>query len=113
MNPALSPTTTGTLPSRSLSAFTSSMTCASVTTVRITSTSFSTGAGLKKCMPTTWAGRWVATEISVTDSEDVLVARMASGAVIASSSAKICCLSSSFSGTASIDEVAVGEVLEP
>ena len=101
MKPALSPTTTGTLPRRSVSAFTSSMTSTSVTTVRITSTSFSTGAGLKKCIPTTCAGRCVATEISVTESEDVLVASMASGAVMRSSSVKIFCFSSRCSGTAS------------
>ena len=66
------------------------------------STSFITGAGLKKCMPMTWLGRWVATEISVTDSEQVLVARIASGVQTRSSSAKIRCLRSRCSGTASM-----------
>ena len=51
MKPALSPMTTGILPSRSARALTSSTTASSVTTVRMTSTNFSTGAGLKKCMP--------------------------------------------------------------
>ena len=86
---------------RTAKASTSSSTCASVTTVPMTSTSFCTGAGLKKCMPTTRDGRPVATEISVTDSDEVLVARIVSGCVIASSRAKISRLSSSFSGTAS------------
>ena len=55
-----------------------------MTTVRTTSTSLSTGAGLKKCMPTTLDGRLVATEISVTDSDDVFVARIVSGRQILS-----------------------------
>ena len=79
MKPALSPMTTGTLPSRAASASMSATTSGSVTTVRTTSTSLSTGAGLKKCIPTTLDGRLVATEISVTDSDEVLVARMVSG----------------------------------
>ena len=102
MKPALSPITTGFLPSRAASAVTSSTTCCSVTTVRTTSTSLSTGAGLKKCIPTTFEGRVVATEISVTDSEDVLVARIVSGRQILSAAAKISRLRSSRSGTASI-----------
>ncbi len=44
----------------------------------------------------------VATEISVTDSDDVLVARIVSGRQILSAAAKISCLRSSRSGTASI-----------
>ncbi len=48
--------------------------------MRTTSTSFSTGAGLKKCIPTTRSGRPVTSAISVTESADVLVARIASGA---------------------------------
>ena len=101
MKPALSPMTTGVLPSRSASAATSSTTSCSVTTVRTTSTSLSTGAGLKKCIPTTLDGRVVATEISVTDSDEVLVARIVSGRQILSRAAKISCLRSSRSGTAS------------
>ena len=62
-------------------------------------------------MPTTWSGRLVATEISVTDSDEVLVARIVSGRQTLSSAAKISCLRSSCSGTASIDQVDVGEVL--
>ena len=58
-------------------------------TVRITSTNCSTGAGLKKCMPTTRLGFDVATAISVTGSEEVLVARTASGTTIASTLAKM------------------------
>ena len=102
MKPALSPMTTGVLPSRSASAETSSTTSCSVTTVRTTSTSLSTGAGLKKCIPTTFDGRVVATEISVTDSDEVLVARIVSARHTLSMVAKISCFRSSRSGTASM-----------
>ena len=85
MNPARSPHTTGLLPTLRSSASTSARTCGSVTTVRITSTRFCTGAGLKKCTPTTRPGWLLAVEISVTDSEDVLVARIASSWTTSSS----------------------------
>ena len=63
-----------------------SMTSGSVTTVRTTSTSLSTGAGLKKCIPTTWSGRLVCTASSVIDKLEVLDARMTSPRTIPSSS---------------------------
>ena len=72
-----------------------------MTTVRITSTNDSTGAGLKKCSPTTRRGFAVATAISVTDSEEVLVASTVSGPTIRSRAAKMSFLSSRCSGTAS------------
>ncbi len=101
MNPALSPTTTGFLPSRSASALTSSKTSSAVMTVRITSTNCSTGAGLKKCMPTTRLGLLVATAISVTGSEDVFVASTASGETTWSTRPKMSFLRARLSGTAS------------
>ena len=102
MKPALSPMVTSTLPSRAASASTSSTTAGSVTTVRTTSTSFITGAGLKKCMPMTLLGRPVTTDSSVTDRLEVLVARMVSGGQILSSWEKTSALSSMRSGTASM-----------
>ncbi len=102
MKPALSPTTTGCLPSRRARSTTASTTSGSVTTVRTISTNFWTGAGLKKCMPTTRLGSCVATEISVTDRLEVFVASTVSGEQIESSLPKISRLRSSFSGTASI-----------
>ena len=102
MKPAWSPMVTSTLPSRAASASTSSTTDGSVTTVRTTSTSFMTGAGLKKCIPMTLLGRAVATESSVTERLEVLVARMVSGGQISSSLAKTSVLSSMRSGTASM-----------
>ena len=101
MNPALSPTTTGCFPSRRTRSTTSETTPSSVTTVRITSTNDRTGAGLKKCSPTTRRGFAVATAISVTGSEDVFVARTASGPTTRSSAAKISFFRSRCSGTAS------------
>ena len=101
MNPALSPTTTGCLPSRSARAFTSSKTSSAVMTVRITSTNCSTGAGLKKCIPTTRLGSEVATAISVTGSDDVFVARTASDETTWSTLPRSSFLRSRCSGTAS------------
>ncbi len=101
MNPARSPITTGALPSCSTSATTSVTTSGSVTTDRMTSTSFNTCVGLKKCMPTTLPGRPVCTPISVIDSDDVLDANTVSGPQIPSSAANTAALSSIRSGTAS------------
>src|SRR5690242_18025995 len=61
MKPARSPITTGTLSSVVAKAFKSSMMPGSVTTVPTSSTSRCTGAGLKKCMPTSRPGRPVRT----------------------------------------------------
>ena len=77
MKPARSPMTTGSLPSEAAKATASSTTSCDVTTVRTISTNERTGAGLKKWMPTTFAGRPVATAMSVTDSEEVFEARIA------------------------------------
>ena len=85
MKPALSPQITGFLPIVLTSSATSSRTLGSVTTVRTISTKACTGAGLKKCTPMTRPGWAFAVEISVTDREEVLVARMVSSATIPSS----------------------------
>ncbi len=52
----------------------------------MTSTSFIRVGGLKKCMPTTRSGCFSPAAIAVTDSDDVLVARMQRGPTIASRS---------------------------
>ena len=101
MKPALSPQTTGVLSSERASVATSSSTSGSVTTVRMISTRFWTGAGLKKCTPTTRPGCEVAVEISVTDSEEVLVARIASGPTMPSRVRNSSCFSGSCSMIAS------------
>ena len=69
---------------------------------RITSTSFITGAGLKKCMPTTRSARFVAFAISVMLNDDVFDAKTTSGGQSRSSSAYSSLLMSIFSKTASI-----------
>ena len=101
MNPARSPQTTGFLPRRSASERTSSTTSGSVTTVRTSSTRGCTGAGLKKCMPTTLPGRWVRTDSSVMESDDVFDANTVSGPQTRSRAANTSALSASRSGTAS------------
>ena len=73
-----------------------------VSSARTISTSGISGAGLKKCMPTTRSGVEVAAAISVTESADVFVASTASGRQIRSSSAKSARLGSSSSTIASI-----------
>ena len=47
----------------------------------MTSTSFISGTGFMKCMPITLSGRCVAAPSCVIEMDDVLEARMASGAV--------------------------------
>ncbi len=101
MNPALSPTTTGVFRRERASSAASSSTSGSVTTVRMISTRFCTGAGLKKCTPMTRPGWDVAVLISVTESEEVLVASTASAPTISSRARKICCFTCSCSTTAS------------
>ena len=101
MKPARSPQMTGLLPSRATSALTSSSTSGSVTTVRMISTRFCTGAGLKKWTPMTRPGCRLAVEISVTLRLEVLVARIVSGFTMPSRSRKIDFLISIDSTTAS------------
>ena len=112
MKPALSPMVTSTLPSRSASASTSSTTSGSVTTVRTTSTSFMTGAGLKKCIPMTLFGRPVTTESSVTERLEVLVARIVSGGQILSSCGEDLGLELHALGHGLDDQFGVREVLQ-
>ena len=81
-----------------------------MTTVRMISTRFCTGAGLKKCRPMTRPGCDVAAEISVTDSDEVLVARMASAPTIPSRARKISCLTGELLDDRLDDEVAVLDV---
>ena len=73
-----------------------------MSSARTISTSGISGAGLKKCIPTTRSGRSVAAAISVTESAEVLVASTASGRQIRSSSAKSSRFGASSSTIASI-----------
>ncbi len=102
MNPGRSPTDTGDLPRARANSAAESAAPVVVSTVRTTSTSSITGAGLKKCRPTTRSGRVVAAAIRVTDSAVVPVASTVSGGQSRSSSANSSRLSSSRSGISSI-----------
>ena len=73
-----------------------------VSSARTTSSSFIRWTGLKKCIPTTCLGRWVAAAISVIESDEVLEARIACGPACRSTVEKISTLRSISSGTASI-----------
>ena len=101
--PARSLAATTTLPSTSVAnAVIDAVTASLVRTDGMTSTSFITGAGLKKWRPITCSGRPVAMAISMIGMDDVLVASTASGEVTASSStAKISAFRSNDSTTAS------------
>ena len=65
------------------------------------STNFMTGTGFMKCMPITFSGRLVTAAIFVMEIEEVLVAKITSGAVKASSSLNILSFKSTFSVAAS------------
>ena len=101
MNPARSPQRTGCLPTSRQSATHVSATSAAVATVLTTSTSFMSGAGLKKCSPMTSWGREVTTAMSITGRLDVVVARIAPGRQMRSSSTNSAVLTSMSSTTAS------------
>ncbi len=74
-----------------------------VTSVLTSSTSGSTGTGLKKCRPSTRLGFFVAAAIFMIGMLEVFDASTASGSVISSSSsAKILALTASSSTTASM-----------
>ena len=77
--PGKSRTSTGVFPSASATSTTVSPVASSVRSPRTTSTSFMTGTGFMKCIPTTRPGRDVRAAIAVIEIDDVLDARMDSG----------------------------------
>ena len=78
MNPGVERQTTGVLPHAAAVARTASTTCGALARPRTTSTSVITGAGLKKCMPTMRSGCFSPAASAVIDSDEVLLAKMAS-----------------------------------
>lgn len=78
----------------------------SVFSPRTISKSGSTATGLKKWKPTTRSGCCSFDAIAVIDSDEVFVARIASGETCCSSSANTCCFTPSSSKTASITKSA-------
>ena len=81
-------------------------TASSVFGARTISSSGMTATGLKKWKPTRRSGCSRSSAIAVTESEEVLVARMHSGETIASTSSKTCFLTLSSSNTASMTKSA-------
>ena len=106
INPGASSTLTGTFPISCDKANTWSCTSAEVSRPLITSTSFIAGTGLKKCIPITFSGRLVTAATSVIESEEVLVANIASGLQIPSNNLNISCLVAISSAIASITKSA-------
>ncbi len=101
-NPGPSLTFTGFLPISMERSQTVCTVASEVCRAGMTSTSFITLAGLKKCIPTTLSARLVIAAISVMEREEVLVAIITSGASMASSLVYMSFLTSIFSKTASI-----------
>ena len=99
--PGRSATTTGTLPSARARSTVSATVSSLVSRPRTISTSCMIGTGFMKCMPTKRAGRRVAAASSVTEIEEVFVARTAPGGSFWSSIWNTLFLRSRRSGTAS------------
>ena len=101
-NPGASFTVTGVLPICFARSITKSCTWGAVSCPLITSTSFITGAGLKKCIPITLSALFVDAAISVIEREEVLDARIVSGLQILSNVPNISLFRSICSRIASI-----------
>ena len=101
-NPGASLTSTGILSSFNARSRTVSKVSCSVASPRITSTSFITGTGLKKCIPIIFAGRFVTAASRVIEIDEVFDARRTSVRQMRSRSRKISALTSNFSVAASI-----------
>ncbi len=101
MKPGVSAQATGDLPQARAVPYARAAQSASVAKPETTSTSGSSGAGLKKCRPTNRPGTRRAPPMAVTDREEVLVASRQSSETIFSSAPNSSCLTSSRSRTAS------------
>src|SRR6185312_292855 len=102
MKPGVSVASTVVLPHASTRARAAAVTAALVERADTISTSGITGAGLKKCTPTTRSGCVAADASDATDSDDVFVARIASGATTPASAANSARFTARSSTTASI-----------
>ena len=100
--PGKSRASAGVLPRSTARAVIAAAVSSEVSRPRITSTSFSTGTGLKKCMPITRSGRDVAAASDVIGIDEVFDARIASGGKTASAARKIASFTFASSTTASI-----------
>ena len=102
MKPSQTPETTVVFLIFLPSCITVASTSFAVFSPRMTSSSFITLAGLKKCIPMTSCGRFVNDAILLTSRVDVLEARIAPGFITSSSVLKTCSLTAMSSNTASI-----------
>src|SRR3954471_4401859 len=102
MKPGMSAARTGVLPICWATFLTASITSVDVPLAAMISTKGMTGAGLKKCIPTTRSGFFAAEAMEGMEREEVLVARMVSGPQLALSEEKISRLRSMSSGAASM-----------
>ncbi len=101
MKPGVDRACTGVLPQRFESSKMASATARSLARPETTSTSFISGTGLKKCMPTKRPGCFRPLARAVTEIDEVLEARMQSAPTMPSSSRKSPRLASAFSTIAS------------
>ena len=101
MKPGVDFACTGVLPQPLASSKIASATARPVRSPDTTSTSFISGTGLKKCMPTRRPGCFSSRASAVIDSDEVFDASTASGAMMASSSRSRPCLTPRFSTMAS------------
>src|SRR5689334_21277137 len=101
MNPGVSDATTGCFFQRRAVSNVRWTTARSLASHGTTSTSGMTGAGLKKCIPTTRPGVAQEEAIAATESDEVFVARIALAETTASSALNNDCLTSIRSTTAS------------
>ncbi|MNI58438.1 hypothetical protein D3C73_1135500 [compost metagenome] len=83
-NPGASATSTGSLPIATETSLTASNVSFEVAIPLITSTNFIIGAGLKKCIPITLSGLFVAAATSVIERDEVFEAKIVSGLQISS-----------------------------
>ncbi len=118
--PGASFTLTGVLPRDSVNLIIVSSVSSEVGNPLIISTSFIRGTGLKKCIPITLSGLFVAVASSVIERDEVFVAKIVSGLQSSSSSAKRAFLASISSVAASIIrsasftiEISVEPVMRP
>ena len=79
MKPVRSEARTGVLPRLRANSTARSKASADVRGERTTSTSFMSGTGLKKCMPTKRSARFVTAAISVMESDEVFEAKIVAG----------------------------------
>src|SRR5438876_9398349 len=104
--PGKSRTSAGCLPRSRASSTIAAAVSSEVCTARITSTSFSTGTGLKKCIPTTRSGRRVTAASDVIGIELVFEARIASAGSSSSARRKTSSFAAASSVIASINRSA-------